>query len=169
MKRKNAFILAVAVILLMTGVSLAQQAQEQAQQAAPAPEQPVAQAAQEPAIQPVAGENAAVVGEKPEEKLQWLWGEAISVDAANSTLSVKYLDYEADMEKDIVITVDSQTTYENVVSLMEIKAKDSLSVDYLVTADGKNIARVISVEKPEIPSSGPEGAEITPQDTQVTP
>ena len=103
-----------------------------------------------------------------EPQTQWLWGEAVSVDATNKTLSVKYLDYETDQEKDIAITTDDQTSYENVNSLSEIKIKDALSIDYIVSADGKNIAKLISVEKPESPA--PETQNVgTPQDTETLP
>jgi hypothetical protein len=95
-----------------------------------------------------------------EPQTQWLWGEVVSVDTTNKTLSVKYLDYEIDQEKDIAITTNDQTSYENVNSLSEIKIKDALSIDYIVSADGKNIAKLISVEKPESEPSTQEG--ITP-------
>ncbi len=103
-----------------------------------------------------------------EPQTQWLWGEAVSVDATNKTLSVKYLDYETDQEKDIAITTDDQTSYENVNSLSEIKIKDALSIDYIIGADGKNIAKLISVEKPESPMPETQNLE-TPQDTETLP
>jgi hypothetical protein len=110
-----------------------------------------------------------------EPQTQWLWGEAVSVDAANKTLVVKYLDYETDQEKDVAITTDDQTSYENVSSLSEIKIKDALSIDYIIGADGKNIAKLISVEKPESEPAGQEGntpavpSETTSEESQPTP
>jgi len=103
-----------------------------------------------------------------EPQTQWLWGEVVSVDVANKTLVVKYLDYEIDQEKDITITTDDQTSYENVNSLSEIKIKDALSIDYIIGADGKNIAKLISVEKPESPMPETQTVE-TPQDTETLP
>lgn len=92
-----------------------------------------------------------------EPQIEWLWGEVVSLDAANKLLTVKYLDYETDQEKEINITVDEQTVYENAKSLEEIKPQDALSIDYIVSPEGKNLAKKISLEKPE-----PEN--ITPQE-----
>jgi len=78
-------------------------------------------------------------------EVQWLWGEVVSVDTAAKQITVKYLDYETDTEKEINIAVDDKTTYENVASLGQIKAQDTLSIDYVVRDTG-NIARNISVE-----------------------
>ena len=93
-----------------------------------------------------------------EPETQWVWGDVVSVDTAAKKILVKYLDYETDTEKEINIIVDDKTTYENVKSIDEIKPQETLSVDYVVNPDGNNLARNISVEKPE-------GAETLPQDT----
>lgn len=98
---------------------------------------------------------------------QWLWGEVVSVDTADKTLVVKYLDYEADEEKDIIITTDESTIYENVNSLPEVKINDALSIDYTVSTDSKNIAKIISVEKAESEPASQE--EITPEDLSGAP
>lgn len=79
---------------------------------------------------------------------QWVWGEVTVVDAQNKTLTLKYLDYEADQEKEIALTIDDTASYENVKALEDIQPKDNLSVDY-ITKDGKNIAKSISLEKAE--------------------
>lgn len=109
-----------------------------AEQTQTAAEQPKAAAA------PVAG---------PE--MQWLWGEVSRLDAENKEVTVKYLDYETDTEKEIKISVDEKTTYDNAASLGDLKPKDTVSVDYVVSAEGKNIAKIISLEKveglPEVP------------------
>ena len=84
-----------------------------------------------------------------EPETQWIWGEVVSVDTASRKILVKYLDYETDAEKEINIDVDDKTTYENVKSVDEIKPQDTLSIDYIINPDGRNIAKDISVEKPE--------------------
>jgi hypothetical protein len=81
--------------------------------------------------------------------VQWLWGEAVSVDTAKGEVVVKYLDYETEEEKQVTIATDDKTTFENVNSLAQIKTADTLSIDYAVDKDGKNLAKNISVEKPE--------------------
>jgi hypothetical protein len=87
--------------------------------------------------------------ESVEPDTQWVWGEVNTLDTQNKTILVKYLDYETDQEKEATINVDDKTTYENIKSIDEIKPKDVLSIDYIVSSDGKNIAKNISVEKPE--------------------
>ncbi|MBI3991314.1 MAG: hypothetical protein HY350_04100 [Candidatus Omnitrophica bacterium] len=88
---------------------------------------------------------------------QWIWGDVVSIDTAAKTVLVKYLDYETDMEKEINISVDDKTAYENVKSIDEIKLQDTLSVDYIVNAGGKNIAKNISIERPEAVEALPQG------------
>ena len=100
--------------------------------------------AQEPQLQEPA------LGEKfTEPEVQWTLGTVVSVDLENKTLLVKYLDYETDSEKEINITVNDKTTLENVHSLEEIKPEDTVSIDYMVNADGKNIAKNIGLERLE--------------------
>jgi len=79
----------------------------------------------------------------------WVWGEVTSLDTENKIIVVKYLDYETDQEKEISIGVSDKTTYENIKSLEEIKPQDSVSIDYTVGPDSKNIATNISLEKAE--------------------
>ena len=108
---------------------------------------------------------AAVAQEKAEPETQWVWGEVVNVDAQNKTLTLKYLDYDTDEEKELAILVDNLTSYENVTSLEEIQKKDSLSIDY-ISSDGKNTARSISLEKPETSASvtpKPDSGEATAQ------
>lgn len=80
---------------------------------------------------------------------QWLWGEVVSVNAQSKTIQVKYLDYDTDIEKELVLSVDEKTGYENAKGLEDIKMQDTISVDYLVSPDGVNLAVTISLEKLE--------------------
>lgn len=126
MSRKIAVILGIMglVFILNTGLALSQEPPE----------------AKEP--------SAASPQEKNEPDTQWVWGEVASVDAPGKVLTLKYLDYDTDEEKELLLAVDDLTGYENVKSLEEIKVKDFLSVDY-ISGDGKNTARSISLEKSE--------------------
>ena len=81
--------------------------------------------------------------------VQWLWGEVVSVDAARGELTVKYLDYETEEEKQVVIVADDKTSFENADSLAQVRVADTISVDYVVEKGGKNLAKNISVERPE--------------------
>lgn len=109
------------------------------------------------------GATSEQISVPPEDEMQWVWAEIISVDTQNKKILLKYLDYDTDTEEEISIGVDDKTTYENVKSIDELKPQDTISVDYIVTAEGKNIARNISVEKPE---ELPTIEEETPQDIQ---
>jgi hypothetical protein len=84
-----------------------------------------------------------------EPDILWLWGEVILIDVEKGIISVKYLDYETDTEKEAVIYVDDKTTYENAKAIIDIKPKDIVSIDYITGAQGSSIARNVSVEKPE--------------------
>ena len=137
--------LAASFILLNTGLNLAQEPETETQEEAPASEQ----------TQVTSGPQ-----------IQWIWGEVVSVGLTNKTLLVKYFDYETDTEKEASIILDDKTTYENVNSIEEIKPQDTASIDYAVDAEGRNIAKNISVEKAEknIESQEEKGVEEKPED-----
>jgi hypothetical protein len=108
--------------------------------------------AQEPAAAP--GDSVEITsGQQPvlskEGQIQWAWGEVTNLDDQGKAVTLKYLDYEADQEKDLVLVVDEKTTFENIKDFSELKLKDILSVDYVTGADNKNIAKNISFEKPD--------------------
>lgn len=102
----------------------------------------------------------------------WLWGEVSAINAANNQITVKYLDYDTDNEKEINITVDDKTAYEYVKALNEIKLQDTVSIDYILGPKDKYVAKNISVEKPDeaiVPPiaetlAGPEDTEMLPSD-----
>jgi len=101
---------------------------------------------------------------KQETETQWVWGEVVTVDLQNKTVFVKYLDYESDQEKEISIVADDATVFENVASVDELKPKDTVSIDYL-SMEGKNLAKNISVEKPEAVAS----PDVASTDTETKP
>jgi len=76
----------------------------------------------------------------------WLWGEVSNIDVPNKTLTVKYLDYDTDQEKEATLVVDDKTVFENVAGLSEIQPKDEVSVDHLLIGQ-QDIAKNVSVEK----------------------
>ena len=164
MGAKKAFILisVFSFIFLITGLTFAQ---DKTQESAPGqtkeqvPAQPEAEA-----VAPVEAATTAAPAEgaKTEPEIQWVWGEVVSTNPINNELLVKYVDYDTDSEKEITISSDDKTTYENAKSIDEIKVRDSVSVDYAVSADGKNLAKNISLEKPEVVST-PEGETSAPE------
>ena len=88
-----------------------------------------------------------------ESDMQWAWGEVTNLDSQANTITLKYLDYETDQEQDLILVVDEKTTFENIKDFNELKLKDTLSIDYMIGADNKNIAKNISFEKPDDSSS----------------
>ena len=104
-----------------------------------------------------------------ENDTQWAWGEVTNVDSQAKKFTLKYLDYETDQEKELVLTVDEKTTFENIQGLDDIKIKDTLSIDYIVGADNKNIAKNISFEKPDsLPAASTQPVENT-KSTELPP
>jgi hypothetical protein len=85
-----------------------------------------------------------------ESELQWAWGEVTNLDSQARTVTLKYLDYETDEEKEMVLVVNEGTTFENVKDFNELKVKDTLSVDYINTVDNRSVAKTISFEKPDV-------------------
>ncbi len=101
------------------------------------------QAAAEPAVAPaVTTEQAA----QPQEIS--IYGEVKAVNAATSSLTVQYYDYDSDEEKSIDIAVDAGTKMENAATINDIKQGNWADVIYSVT-NGKNVAKSIIVEKEE--------------------
>lgn len=124
---------------------------------------------QEAAVSPEPVPTEAAPESQVESQTQWLWGEVVSVDTQKNELLVKYLDYETDQEKETGVSADDKTTYENIGSLLEIKPQDTVSIDYTVSPEGKNIAKNISVEKPESAEPAAGGVtlpETLPEDLQ---
>lgn len=117
---------------------------------------------------PFVGTDAYVLAQQEnaasEPEVQWLWGEVVSVDNLKNELKVKYLDYETDTEKEILMSINEKTTFENAKSLSDIKPQDTVSIDYEVNSEGKNIVKNISVEKPEMTESSPEA--VLPEENE---
>jgi hypothetical protein len=93
--------------------------------------------------------------------VQWLWGEAVSVDTEKGEILVRYMDYDNEEEREITVTVDEETAYENVESFAKIKPQDTLSIDYIIAPDAKCLAKLISFEKAEsLEDSGGQGHSV---------
>lgn len=80
--------------------------------------------------------------------LEWIWGEVISVEPENQQIKIKYFDYENDTDKEAVIIFSDKTEYENIEGISQIAPNDTVSVDYVISPQGKYEAKIISVEKP---------------------
>ena len=81
------------------------------------------------------------------EETKWLWAEIAAVDPATNQITVKYLSYDSDEEKELTLSVDSATKMENFKALSEMTAGDNVSVDYVQDSSGKALAKSISLQK----------------------
>ena len=121
-----------------------------------APAATEAATAQEPAVETAATEAAASspapIEEAPKPKELSIYGEVQSVDAASSSMSVQYYDYDSDEEKAADVVFNKDTKIDNAAALADIKKGDWADVTYEIM-DGKNIAKSVMVEKEEEPSS----------------
>lgn len=102
-----------------------------------------------------------------EPEMQWQYVQVVSVDPASKSFVGKYIDFETEQEKEITIVVDDKTTYENLASIAELKPLDAAGVDFVVTAEGNNLAKNISLEKPDVEAMPQEGGEMLPEAPQV--
>jgi len=87
----------------------------------------------------------------PQAKEIAIYGEVQAVDASANTLSVQYYDYDSDSEKTAAIVINPDTKLENASAIGDVKKGDWVDVTYIVK-DGKNMAKVVTVEKEETPA-----------------
>ena len=77
-----------------------------------------------------------------------IYGEVQTVDADGQTITVQYYDYDTDEEKTSEIMTGKDTKLDNAASIADIKKGDWVDVTYTANS-GKNVAKVVSVEKEE--------------------
>ena len=92
-------------------------------------------------------QNESAPSEENKTALEWIWGEVVSVDSQNNQITLKYMDEESLEEKEFTLNADKDTIYEGAQALLDIKPADSVSADYVVTQDGLNLAKNITVER----------------------
>lgn len=88
----------------------------------------------------------------PQAKEIAIYGEVQVINASSGTISVQYYDYDSDSEKTTEILVTDITKLENAPKLADIKKGDWVDVTYTVD-DGKSVAKVVTVEKEEVPAT----------------
>ncbi|PIZ84812.1 MAG: hypothetical protein COX96_01845, partial [Candidatus Omnitrophica bacterium CG_4_10_14_0_2_um_filter_44_9] len=108
-----------------------------------APTEPEARVMPTGSAASVAPEPAVPTEAKPTE---WVWGEVVSVDAANKQIVIKHLDYDTYEEVQTILKVGDKTLFENVAALGDIKAGNHLTADFKIV-EGSNVADLIVVEK----------------------
>ena len=77
-----------------------------------------------------------------------IYGEVQAISTTAGSITVQYYDYDNDEEKTLEIVVNKDAKLENVKSVDEIKKGDWVDVNYTVVG-GKNVAKMVSVEKEE--------------------
>lgn len=109
----------------------------------------------------LAQEAGAKAGAEEEIEAEYSWGVVSSISA--DQIVVTEQDYETDKEVAVTYTVNPETKLKNVDSLKDVKVGDSIEIDYVVK-DGKNMAKIITIEKPSIE----EKYTPTPSETEET-
>ena len=110
--------------------------------------QPVSEGAKEEAPVPAASPAA------PQPKEIAIYGEVQAANAALNTLTVQYYDYDSDSDRTAEIAIGKDSKLVNATALADIKKGDWVDVTYIV-ADGKNVARMVAVEKEEPAAAAP--------------
>lgn len=105
-------------------------------------------------------------------EVDWIWGDVVAKTAASVT--IQYLDYEDDIEKQMTIAVDDKTAYENIASLAEIQVGDTVSIDYTMQPNGDGMAQLISKEGIADTDGGDAGVEAVieesmPEEAPIDP
>jgi hypothetical protein len=77
---------------------------------------------------------------------------------------VSEYNYDTDTNESVTYVLDPKVEIKNVASIKDIAVNDNVEINFLVK-DGKKIAKVVSVEKPE-PEEGAAPAEGTEQPAQ---
>lgn len=147
--KKAIFLFGFAVLMISTAeFAFAEDAAVVAEDAAVVAENPAAIPSE-----PVVITSSQQTPSQKESDIQWAWGEVVNLDSEAKKVTLKYFDYETDQEKDLVLVVDEKTTFENIQDFNALKLKDTLSIDYVIGADDKNIAKNINFEKTEVSSA----------------
>ncbi len=82
-----------------------------------------------------------------------IYGEVQAVDPTANSINVQYYDYDSDEEKTITLTGDNNTKFENAALLNDEIKGNWVDAIYTVSG-GKNIAKLVSVEKEEEAPAG---------------
>jgi hypothetical protein len=101
-----------------------------------------------PAVTPAAPATPVAKEEAPKVADMSIYGEVQSVNAQTGSLVVQYYDYDNDEERSAEITLDAASKLDNAKAIADIKKGDWVDITYTITA-GKNVARMVSVEKEE--------------------
>ncbi len=101
----------------------------------------------------------------PSDEVLWVWGEVKAIDQGQSAVTISYIDYQTEEDRELIISVPQETKFENISGISGLKVGDTVSVDY-VAKDGKNTTKHISVEKIEDIQEGPTGQEQSTQSAQ---
>ena len=82
-----------------------------------------------------------------EDQFFYSYGEVLSV--AQDQIMVREFDYATGEEKDVVYYISADTILDSVESVDQIKPSDLVDVEFMVSEDGKNIAREILADRIE--------------------
>ena len=81
------------------------------------------------------------------EDLLYSYGEVLSV--TQDQVMVREFDYATGEEKDVVYYISASTTFDTVESADQVKPGDLIDVEFILSPDGRNIAKEIFVDSIE--------------------
>lgn len=144
MKKYFVCIAVVSAIMVLSTISAFSQGPQTPAKDDTAPTQ--SQVPQASAVQAPAGSPAETSVKTNELSI---YGEVQAVNVQAASMSVQYYDYDNDEEKTLEVSLDKDSKLENVKAIGEVNKGDWADVTYTVI-DGKNTAKMISVEKEEL-------------------
>ncbi len=92
-------------------------------------------------------EEAETFEESESSTQEWVLGDVTALDVEGNQLTLSYIDYDAYEDKEMTISVDAVTNYENADSLQSIEVGDIVSVGYVISPQGKATALNVCLEK----------------------
>lgn len=144
MKRYLLYITAVMVVL---SAGVYADAQDEMSEAMQKEEAVQGQDTQQSAVMPEPVSTPVKEGAAKMEELS-IYGEVQNVNVQAGSIMVQFYDYDNDEEKSTDIILDGNSKLENVKAIGDIKKGDWVDVTYVVS-NGKNMAKIVSVEKEE--------------------
>ena len=90
-----------------------------------------------------------------EEEEEYSYGTVTSI--SGDQLVVSEYDFETDKDVDVTYTVDAKAEFENISKLADVKAGDSIEIDYVVR-DSKKVATFVAVDKGDTAALGTDEA-----------
>lgn len=94
-------------------------------------------------------QDAASIPQSTTVENEYSYGTVVSVNKDTSELTISEYDWVNDKEANVTFIVDPKVEVENAASWKDITAGSEVDIEYVAEANGKKIAKYISVYTPE--------------------